>query len=151
LIPLSAFPSINAGLNATCATLLVCGFVFVRRKRIAAHRACMVAAFAISLLFLGSYLWYHAHHGSEPYRGTGWIRPIYFAVLVSHTVLAAATPILAGITLARALRGDFARHARIARWTLPIWLYVSVTGVLVYAMLYHGNPPPAEAAVPTAR
>lgn len=148
MIPLSAFPSINAGLNATCALLLLAGLACIRGKRIAAHRACMVGACAVSALFLASYLWYHAHHGSEPYRGTGAIRTVYFAVLISHTVLAATVPFLAGITLLRALRGNFPRHVRIARWTLPIWLYVSVTGVVVYAMLYHGNP--GGGAVPPA-
>jgi uncharacterized membrane protein YozB (DUF420 family) len=146
LIPLSAFPSINAALNATCALLLLSGVACIRRKKIAAHRACMLGACAVSALFLACYLWYHAHHGSEPYRGTGPIRAVYFAVLLSHTALAAAVPILAGITLARALRADFPRHVRLARWTFPIWLYVSVTGVVVYLMLYHGNPVPA--AVP---
>ncbi|MCI0588050.1 MAG: DUF420 domain-containing protein [Planctomycetes bacterium] len=150
MIPLAAFPSINAALNATCALLLLAGLACIRRKRVAAHRACMVGACAVSALFLASYLWYHAHHGSEPYRGTGAIRTVYFAVLISHTVLAASVPFLAGFTLARALRGNFPRHVRIARWTLPIWLYVSVTGVVVYAMLYHGNPG-GEAAPPAPR
>ena len=141
MIPLAAFPSINAALNATCALLLLAGLACIKRKRVAAHRACMVGACAVSALFLASYLWYHAHHGSEPYRGTGAIRTVYFAVLISHTVLAASVPFLAGFTLARALRGNFPRHVRIARWTLPIWLYVSVTGVVVYAMLYQLYPP----------
>src|SRR5262249_44398503 len=88
-----------------------------------------------------SYLWYHAHHGSEPYRGTGAMRTVYIAILASHTALAAAVPVLVGMTLYRALKVDFLRHARLARWTLPIWLYVSVTGVVVYGMLYHGHPP----------
>jgi uncharacterized membrane protein YozB (DUF420 family) len=141
VIPLSAFPAINASLNATCAVLLVAGFAFIRRKKVAPHRACMTAACGVAVLFFASYIWYHAHHGSEPYRGIGPIRTLYFAILVSHTTLAATVPILATITLVRGLRSNFAKHVRIARWTLPIWLYVSVTGVVVYGMLYHANPP----------
>ena len=147
MIPLAAFPPIDAALNATCAFLLLAGAAFIKRKRVAAHRACMLAACAVSALFLASYVWYHAHHGSEPYRGRGAIRTAYFAVLLSHTGLAAAVPFLVGVTLVRALRGDFARHARLARWTLPIWLYVSVTGVVVYLMLYRGGAGP-EAVLP---
>ena len=137
MIPLSALPTLNAALNGASACLLSLGFLCIRRKRVAAHRACMLSAFATSSIFLVSYLTYHYHVGSVPFRGQGWIRPAYFAILISHTVLAAATVPLALITLVRALRGRFDRHARIARWTLPVWLYVSVTGVLVYWMLYH--------------
>ncbi len=137
MIPLSALPTLNAALNGASACLLSLGFLCIRRKRVAAHRACMLSAFATSSIFLVSYLTYHYHVGSVPFRGEGWIRPAYFAILISHTVLAAATVPLALITLVRALRGRFDRHARIARWTLPVWLYVSVTGVLVYWMLYH--------------
>ncbi len=137
MIPLSALPTLNAALNGASACLLSLGFLCIRRKRVAAHRACMLSAFATSSIFLVSYLTYHYHVGSVAFRGQGWIRPAYFAILISHTVLAAATVPLALITLVRALRGRFDRHARIARWTLPVWLYVSVTGVLVYWMLYH--------------
>ena len=137
MIPLAALPALNAALNGTSACLLVAGFLCIRRKRVAAHKACMLSAVATSTLFLISYLTYHYHVGSVPFRGQGWSRPVYFSVLTSHSVLAAATLPLVLVTLTRALRGRFERHARIARWTLPVWLYVSVTGVLVYWMLYH--------------
>jgi uncharacterized membrane protein YozB (DUF420 family) len=137
VIPLAALPALNAALNGTSACLLVAGFLCIRRKRVAAHKACMLSAVATSTLFLISYLTYHYHVGSVPFRGQGWSRPVYFSVLTSHSVLAAATLPLVLVTLTRALRGRFERHARIARWTLPVWLYVSVTGVLVYWMLYH--------------
>jgi uncharacterized membrane protein YozB (DUF420 family) len=116
--------------------LLVTGYVFVRRGRIRAHRACMIGAFALSTLFLVSYLTYHAQVGSKRYEGTGPVRTLYLGILLTHTILAALVPPLAIVTLWRALRERFDRHVRIARWTLPIWLYVSVTGVIVYAMLY---------------
>ncbi len=137
MIPLAALPALNAALNGTSACLLVAGFLCIRRKRVTAHKACMLSAVATSTLFLISYLTYHYHVGSVPFRGQGWARPVYFSILSSHTVLAAATLPLVLVTLTRALRGRFQRHARIARWTLPVWLYVSVTGVLVYWMLYH--------------
>ena len=137
MISLAALPSLNAALNGTSACLLVAGFLCIRRKRVTAHKACMLSAVATSTLFLVSYLTYHYHVGSVPFRGQGWSRPVYFSVLSSHTVLAAATLPLVLVTLTRALGGRFQRHARIARWTLPVWLYVSVTGVLVYWMLYH--------------
>ena len=133
---LSDLPTVNAALNATSAVLLVIGFVLIRRRRIAAHRAVMIAAFSCSVLFLISYLTYHYQAGSVRFQGTGGVRTFYFAILLSHTVLAAAVPFLAVITLVRALRERFDRHRAIARWTLPIWLYVSVTGVTVYWMLY---------------
>ncbi len=129
-------PTLNAGLNATSAVLLVTGFVCIRRRRIAAHRACMLAAFATSSLFLVSYLIYHATAGSVRFTGTGWVRPVYFVLLVSHIVLSAIVLPLALTTIYRAWSDDFTRHRRIARWTLPVWLYVSVTGVVVYGMLY---------------
>ena len=137
MIPLAALPALNAALNGTSACLLVAGFLCIRRKRVTAHKACMLSAVATSTLFLISYLTYHYHVGSVPFRGQGWARPVYFSILSSHTVLAAATLPLVLVTLTRALRGRFQRHARIARWTLPVWLYVSITGVLVYWMLYH--------------
>lgn len=133
-------PALNALLNATAAVFLVAGFVFIRRRMILAHRVAMSAAFLISTAFLISYLVYHFKVGSVPFQGQGWIRPVYFTLLLTHTVLAAAVPVLAIITLSRALREQFDRHRRIARWTLPIWLYVSVTGVVVYWLLYQAFP-----------
>lgn len=132
----AALPLLNACLNATSAALLSAGWVFIRRRHVTAHRACMVSALAVSSLFLVSYVTYHSLAGSRPFGGQGWIRLVYFPLLVSHIVLAAAIVPLALTTVYRAVRGDFARHVRIARWTLPLWLYVSVTGVLVYWMLY---------------
>lgn len=136
MIDATDLPAVNAGLNAVAAVLLVIGWVLIRRGRIRAHRAVMLAAFACSILFLASYLVYHAQVGSVGYQGTGLIRTVYFAVLLTHTVLAAAVPFLAVLTLTRAFRRHFPRHRAIARWTLPIWLYVSVTGVVIYWMLY---------------
>jgi uncharacterized membrane protein YozB (DUF420 family) len=129
-------PAVNAALNATAATLLVIGYTLIRRGRIRQHRAVMLAAFAMSTLFLISYVVYHAHAGSRPFPGRGPIRGVYFAILITHIILAAAIVPMALITLSRALRERFDRHKAIARWTLPIWLYVSVTGVIVYLMLY---------------
>jgi putative membrane protein len=129
-------PAVNATLNATATLLLVTGFVLIRNRRWVAHRNVMLAALTCSTLFLTSYLIYHWHVGSVHFPGTGGARTFYFALLISHTLLAATVPVLAGITVTRALRGRFDRHRRIARWTLPIWLYVSVTGVVVYWMLY---------------
>jgi uncharacterized membrane protein YozB (DUF420 family) len=129
-------PAFNALLNATSAVLLVFGYRFIRRREIRAHRACMLAAFGVSIVFLVSYVVYHAQVGSVHFPGTGVIRGVYFAILLTHTILAALVPPLAIITLVRALREQFDRHRRLARWTLPIWLYVSVTGVVVYLMLY---------------
>jgi len=134
---LSTLPAVNASLNALSASLLVVGYVMVRQRRIGAHKACMLAAVVCSILFLVSYLFYHSQVGSMRFQGTGMLRTFYLTVLLTHSVLAAAVPILALVTLIRALRGRFDKHAAIARWTLPIWLYVSVTGVLVYWMLYH--------------
>ena len=133
----AALPTVNATLNGAAAVLLVMGWRFVRGKRIAPHRACMLAAAILSIAFLVSYVTYHALAGSRPFAGQGWIRPVYFALLISHIVLAAVMTPFVLTTLWRALSGDFARHRRIARVTLPVWLYVSVTGVLVYWMLYH--------------
>ena len=135
-LSVSDLPLVNASLNGLATILLIVGYVFIRQRRIAAHRATMVAAFATSVLFLASYLVYHAHVGSRPFPGQGPIRVVYFVILITHIVLAAVVPPLAAITLWRAYRGRFDRHIRIARWTLPIWLYVSVTGIVVYWMLY---------------
>jgi len=132
----SALPLLNACLNATSAALLTGGWLFIRRRRVTAHKTCMVSALVVSTLFLVSYVTYHSLAGSRPFGGQGWIRLVYFPLLVSHIVLAAAIVPLALTTIYRALQGNFARHVRIARWTLPIWLYVSVTGVVVYWMLY---------------
>jgi uncharacterized membrane protein YozB (DUF420 family) len=134
----SDLPALNAGLNATAGVLLFAGWLMIRGGRITAHRRCMLAAFTASSLFLVSYVVYHAQAGSRPFTGQGPARALYFAILISHVVLAAAIVPLALVTLTRALRGDFARHRRIARWTFPIWMYVSVTGVVIYWMLYGG-------------
>ena len=128
--------AVNATLNGISAVLLTAGYILIRQRRIDAHRACMLAAFATSTLFLVSYLIYHYNVGSVPFTPQGPIRVVYFATLISHIVLAAAILPLALVTLQRALGGQFARHAAIARWTLPVWLYVSVTGIAVYWMLY---------------
>jgi uncharacterized membrane protein YozB (DUF420 family) len=136
LIPVTILPAVNAALNATSALLLTIGYICIRRQRVAAHRLCMLSAFATSVLFLCSYLIYHYQVGSVPFQGRGWIRIVYFTILLSHTILATAVVPLALLTLARALKGKFERHRRVARWTLPIWLYVSITGVIVYGMLY---------------
>jgi len=135
-LTLRDLPTLNALLNALAALLLVVGWLLIRRRRIEAHRRAMLAAFATSALFLASYLVYHFQVGSVRFQGQGALRTLYFAILLSHTVLAAAVPPLALVTLWRALARRFDRHRRIARWTLPIWLYVSITGVLVYWMLY---------------
>lgn len=129
-------PLVNACLNGTAALFLISGFLLVRSGRLRAHKACMLAAFACSTVFLISYLSYHALAGSTRFQGTGAVRTLYFAILLSHTVLAATVPFLASITLIRGLRDQRARHRAIARFTLPIWLYVSVTGVVIYWMLY---------------
>ena len=133
---LRALPTLNALLNATTAALLVRGYFLIRAKRIAEHRRTMIAAFTVSTLFLVSYLVYHFQVGSVRFPGHGAARTLYLTILASHTVLAATVPPLAIVTLSRALRERFDRHRAIARWTLPIWLYVSVTGVVVYLMLY---------------
>lgn len=132
----SFLPAVNATLNAIATALLLTGYRMIRRRRIAAHRACVLAACATSALFLTSYVVYHANAGSRPFTGQGASRLVYFFVLITHVVLAAAILPLAIMTLARALRARYDRHRAIARWTLPIWLYVSVTGVVVYWMLY---------------
>jgi putative membrane protein len=132
----SMLPAVNAVLNATAAVLLTAGFVNIRRRNIAAHRACMLGAFATSTLFLVSYVAYHAQAAAVRFTGQGWIRPVYFFILVTHIVLAAAIVPLALTTIYRAFRAELWRHKRIARVTLPIWLYVSVTGVLVYLLLH---------------
>jgi putative membrane protein len=136
MLQLTDLPAVNASLNGIAAILLTCGYVMIRRRRIETHRRFMLAAFVTSALFLVSYLIYHANVGSRPFPGQGPIRRVYYTILITHVVLAAAILPLALITLTHALRARFERHVPIARWTLPIWLYVSVTGVIVYLMLY---------------
>jgi putative membrane protein len=132
-------PAVNATLNALSAVLLLTGYVLIRARRIQQHRRCMIAAFATSSLFLVCYIVYHAQVGSVPFTRHGFVRPLYFTILITHVTLAASVLPLALVTLARGLRGRYPQHIRIARWTLPIWLYVSVTGVLVYVLLYQPN------------
>jgi len=140
VIPLAWLPHVNAALNALSAALLGAGFAAIRRRNIPLHRRLMLSAVAASATFLVSYLYYHAHAGVTRFAGAEAARPAYFAILFTHTVLAALIVPLVGVTLYRALRRRFPLHRRIARWTLPVWLYVSVTGVVVYTMLYHLYP-----------
>lgn len=136
MVALSTWPLLNAVLNGTSALLLSSGFVAIRRRRIAVHKACMLTACATSVLFLVSYLLYHYQVGSTAFTGQGTIRVVYFTVLISHTVLAVVIVPLVIMTLCRAWREQWPRHRRLARWTFPLWLYVSVTGVVIYIMLY---------------
>jgi putative membrane protein len=136
----SALPHFNAFLNFSSFVLLTSGYFFIRRKNVIAHRNCQIAALSVSVLFLISYLTYHAQHGATKFTGQGIVRPIYFVILTTHTILAAVIVPFVIITVRRARRKDFLRHKAIARWTLPMWLYVSVTGVVVYLMLYHLYP-----------
>ncbi len=137
---ISYLPHLNAILNATCALLLFSGYSFIRAGRVAAHRTCQMAAVIVSVIFLASYLTYHYQHGATRFAGEGLVRPIYFTILISHTILAIVIVPLVGVTLYRALKADFVRHRKIARFTLPLWLYVSITGVIVYLMLYQIYP-----------
>jgi uncharacterized membrane protein YozB (DUF420 family) len=137
---ISYLPHVNACLNGTSALLLLTGYRFIRARNIVAHRACQIAALCVSILFLASYLTYHYQHGATRFQGTGIVRPIYFTILMSHTILAIVIVPLVVLTFYRAFRNDFSRHRRIARVTLPLWLYVCVTGVLVYLMLYQIYP-----------
>jgi uncharacterized membrane protein YozB (DUF420 family) len=130
-------PTVNAALNGLSGMLLLVGYGFIRRGDVQRHRLCMSAAFAVSVAFLVSYVVYHYHAGSTRFPGVGWIRSFYLGLLVSHVILAAVVPPLAVVTLYRGQRGDVPRHRRIAKITLPLWLYVSVTGVIIYWMLYH--------------
>ena len=129
-------PAVNASLNALSGVLLLLGFTLIHRRRVELHRKVMIAAFATSSLFLICYVVYHAQVGSVPFPRQGFVRPLYFTILITHVILAATVPPLAIITLTRGLKGRYPQHRRIARWTFPIWLYVSVTGVLVYVLLY---------------
>jgi uncharacterized membrane protein YozB (DUF420 family) len=137
---ISYLPHLNACLNGTSAVLLFTGYMFIRKRNVVAHRACQVAALVVSLLFLTSYLVYHYNHGTTRFQGTGLARPVYFTILTTHTILAIVIVPLVALTFYRALRQDFSRHRRIARITLPLWLYVSITGVIVYLMLYQIYP-----------
>jgi putative membrane protein len=136
----SYLPHLNACLNGTSALLLLAGYTSIKFRNVKAHRACQVSALVVSLLFLASYLTYHYYHGATRFQGPGLARPIYFTILFTHTILAIVIVPLVIITFRYALRRDFARHRRIARVTLPLWLYVSVTGVIVYLMLYQIYP-----------
>jgi uncharacterized membrane protein YozB (DUF420 family) len=136
VIDYTVLPTVNASLNALSGVFLLVGYVLIRRRQITAHRNAMLGAFASSTLFLISYVVYHAQVGSRPFTGHGVIRYVYFAVLISHVILATAILPLAISTLSRGLRGRYVEHKRIAKWTFPTWMYVSVTGVIVYVMLY---------------
>ena len=131
-------PTLNACLNLVATVFLAAGYFWIRRGDMRRHKASMLCACAASTAFLTSYLIYHWHAGSVPYAGQGWVRPVYFIILISHIVLAVAIVPLVALTLLRAWRGAFERHRRIARWAWPLWMYVSVTGVVIYGMLYHG-------------
>ncbi len=137
----SILPHLNATLNATSFVLLALGFFFIRRGNVKGHVACMVSALSVSILFLVSYVVYHYNYGSVRFTGQGFVRPVYLTILLTHVVLAIVIVPLVVLTVRRALRRDFIRHRRIARWTYPLWLYVSVTGVIVYLMLYRLYPP----------
>jgi len=130
-------PTLNAVLNTTSALLLTVGHHYIKGGSQQAHKRCMISAFIISILFLISYLTYHYHHGTTRFTGEGWIRPVYFIILFSHTILATAIVPFSIITLRRGLKNDISKHKKIARWTYPIWLYVSISGVIIYVMLYH--------------
>jgi uncharacterized membrane protein YozB (DUF420 family) len=136
MITVHELPAINASLNAISGVFLLTGYVLIRARRIALHRACMLAALTTSALFLICYVVYHAQVGSVRFPRYGFVRPLYYTILITHVTLAVTVLPLALITAARGLRGDYRRHKKIARWTFPIWLYVSVTGVLVYVLLY---------------
>ena len=136
MISIHDLPAVNASLNALSGVLLLIGYVLIRARRIAAHRAVMITAFATSSLFLICYLVYHAQVGSVPFTRHGVVRPLYFTILITHVLLAATVPPLALVTITRGLKGRYPQHRRIARWTFPFWMYVSVTGVLVYVLLY---------------
>ena len=139
-LSLQALPLVNAILNGTAALLLIVGYTFIRQGNVSAHRRTMITAFCVSCVFMASYLTYHYNVGSVKFDKPGWVRTTYLWILGTHTVLAATVPVLAIITLTRALKGKYVKHRAIARWTLPIWMYVSVTGVVVYLLLYQVRP-----------
>lgn len=132
--------TVNAVLNATATVLLLAGYALIKQRRETAHKWVMITAFGVSIAFLACYLAYHAQVGSVKFQGTGPIQPVYYGILLSHVLLAAAVPVLAILTIRSGLRDNRARHRRLARWTYPIWLYVSITGVVIYWMLYHLYP-----------
>ncbi len=136
MVTVHDLPAVNASLNALSGILLLIGYVLIRARRIQQHRACMIAAFATSSLFLICYVVYHAQVGSVRFTRQGFVRPLYYTILITHVTLAATVLPLAIITLSRGLKARYPQHRRIARWTLPVWMYVSVTGVLVYVLLY---------------
>jgi len=136
MISVHDLPAVNASLNALSGVLLLCGYALIRHHRVNLHRKVMITAFATSSLFLICYVVYHVQVGSVAFPRQGWVRILYFTILISHVTLAATVPVLAVITLTRGLTGRYPQHRRIARWTFPIWMYVSVTGVLVYVLLY---------------
>jgi putative membrane protein len=135
-------PGVNAALNASSGLLVIAGYVAIRGGRIGLHKTCMLTALGVSTAFLGTYLYYHYHHGSTPFAGPSDVRPIYYTILISHILLAIVVVPMALTTAYLGLRDRLQKHVRLARWTLPIWLYVSVTGVVVYWMLYQVYPPP---------
>lgn len=140
-MPLSSIPPLNAVLNGTAAVFLIIGLSFILRGKILAHKFCMLSAFVCSAVFLGFYLYFHFHAGLIRFSGHGWIRPVYFTILISHTILAVVSLPLILVTLTFALRSRFGQHRAIAKWTYPIWLYVAVTGVIVYWLLYVAYTP----------
>ena len=140
MIPLELFPKINASLNGLATVFLVFGYVFIRKGNIPKHRLSMVAACLCSLIFLACYVWYHMHAGRNTFQTPGWIRTVYLGILLSHTILAVVIVPFVLITLGRAIRGNFQRHKKIARYTWPMWIYVSITGVTIYLFLYHLDP-----------
>lgn len=151
MIELHHLPTVNATLNSVAFVLLLCGYYFIRRGRVTAHARCMVSAFCVSVLFLGSYLTYAALGEEKRFGGQGWVRPVYLTILFTHVVLAATVPFLASYTLYQAARGRLIRHRKIARVTLPIWAYVSATGLIVYLMLFVIYGPAAGAGAPGPR
>ncbi len=151
MISYATLPLLNAVFNSIAAVLLVAGLIFIRRGAVRAHRACMLSAVGVSVAFLVSYIVYHAHAGDVRFLGRGLIRPVYFTILITHVTLAFVIVPLVIITLWRALAGRFGAHRAIARWTWPIWMYVSVTGVIVYLMVYRLYPQSPIAGLPAAR
>ena len=136
-IPLENLPTLNASINAVCAILITTGFIMIKKRRVEAHKACMITACVMSVIFLASYITYHSLGGFTHYPGQGVVRTVYFSILISHTILAAINLPLVIVTVFFALSGRIARHRKLAMWTFPVWLYISVTGVIIYLMLYH--------------
>jgi uncharacterized membrane protein YozB (DUF420 family) len=146
-ISVEQLPSINATLNALAAILLVVGWVQIKTRRERAHKVSMLSAFVVSIAFLTCYLVYHFQVGSMPFQGPADVRPVYYSILITHVILAMTVPFLAGVTIYLGLKDRRAKHRRLARWTFPIWLYVSVTGVVIYVMLYQLYSPPSETSI----